>query len=230
MRFPFAVISCVALLGASATGWAQLSGSDRKEIHEMVYGRCYLRIQVPSNDAVQPFLEVSPTGFSWDRLVGEAEQKAQKKGKPNGVYFAFKPNDMIRWGSVSYDKKDDSLTVWYQGVRDELKVIYIPIKTLDDFKSAFRQICSVVPLQEEHSDWPAEVNTSIAKQQFVPGMTRQQAHDVAGVPLKIETVSEGGATLEVWHLRQETGDMRTPKTGLPAAVKFAGDKLTAIVP
>ncbi len=226
MRFLFALISCLALLGMSATAWAEVRGHDRREVTEMLYGSCYLRIHVPTNDAVEPFIEISPTGFSWDRLVSRAEAKAQRKGKPSGVYFAFKPNDVVKWGKASFDK--DKITVWFQGTRDELKVIFVQINTLDDFKKAFDRVFSRVPLQDEHPEWPAEVRSAIMQRKVIPGMTQQQAACVVGVPLKVETVTEGGVAMEVWYPRQDTADRRTPKTGLPATLKFADGKLQVI--
>jgi hypothetical protein len=91
MRFPFALISCAVLLGTSA----QLYAVDHGGIAKIIYQPCYLRIYVPTNYEVQPFLEVSPTGASWDRLVGRAGKKA-KNHQPSGVYFAFRPNDTIK--------------------------------------------------------------------------------------------------------------------------------------
>jgi len=226
MRFVSALVSTVVLLGASSAAGSGLSGSDRREIREMVYSPCYLRIHVPTNDAVQPFIEISPTGYSWERLVGEAEQKARQKNKSSGVYFAFQPNDVVKWGKPSYDK--DRITVWFQGIRDELKVIFVQIYTLDDFKKAYDYVFCRVPLQDEHPDWPAEVRAAISQRRVILGMTKQQAACVVGAPLKVETVAEGGIPIEVWYPRQETQDRRTPRTGLPATLKFADGKLQVI--
>lgn len=226
MRFMFVLVSTAAVLGMNAAAWAEVRGADRKQVRDMVYQPCYLRIQVPTNNAVEPFLEISPHGFSWDRLVAAAEEKSKKKNKPSGVYFAFKPNTMVKWGSVSYDH--DSITVWFQGIRDELKVTFVQIGTLDDFKKAFGLVFASMPLEKEHPDWPAEINAAIAGHRVIPGMTKQQASCVVGVPIKTETAAEGGATAEVWHTLQDTGDPRTPRTGLPASLKFVDDKLTTI--
>jgi hypothetical protein len=226
MRYLFTLITCVVLMGMSSAAWAEVRGHDRREVTDMLYSPCYLRIHVPTNDAVDPFIEISPTGFSWDRLVGQAEQKAQRKGKASGVYFAFRPNDMVRWGKTSFDK--DKITVWFQGTRDELKVIFIQIETLDDFKKAYDHVFARIPLQDEHPDWPADVKSAIAERRLIQGMTKQQAACVVGVPLKVETVAEGGVAMEVWYPRQDTADRRTPQTGLPATLKFADGKLQVI--
>jgi hypothetical protein len=226
MRYLFALISCLALLGMSAAAWAEIRGGDRREVRDMLYQPCYLRIHVPTDAEVKPFLEISPTGYSWDRLVGQAEEKAQRKGKPSGVYFAFRPNDVVKWGKPEYDK--GTITVWFQGTRDELKVIFVQINTLDDFKKAFDHVFARMPLQDEHPDWPAEVRSAIAQRRVIQGMTKQQAACVIGAPLKVETVAEGGVAMEVWHPLQDTKDHRTPSTGLPATLKFADGKLQVI--
>lgn len=226
MRYLVALFFSLAILGTSVEARAAIRGHDREEVRDMLYSSCYLRIQVPTNTAVQPFLEISPTGFSWDRLVGVAEQKAKEKNKWSGVYFAFQPNDLVRWGKLDYNK--DTISVWFQGKRDELKVIFIQIETLDDFKKAFDHVFSRVPLQDEHPDWPAEIRLAIAQRKVIQGMTKQQAACVIGVPLKVETVPEGGMVMEVWYPLQDTQDHRSPKTGLPAVVKFAGGKVQAI--
>ena len=207
---------------------AELRGKDRDAARKMVYQSLYLRDAVPTNASVEPFMEISPGGYSADRLVGIAEEKAKKRKKPSGVYWAFRPNDMVRWGSLVY--RGDTVTVWFQGVRDELKVVFIQIKTLDDFRKSFDHLFSVTPLQNEFPDWPAEVRSAIEGRRVIEGMTKRQAACVVGTPLKVETASEGGATIEVWYPRQDTGDRRAPKTGYPAKLRFVDGKLTVIEP
>jgi hypothetical protein len=230
MRNLFALICFASLLVISLDARAELRGKDRKEAGKMVYATIYLRTDVPTNDAVEPFVEVSPSGYSWERLVNQAEEKAKRKNKPSGVYYPFRPNDIVKWGSVSYDH--DTITVWFQGILDELKVRFVQINTLDDFQKAFDHLFSRVPLQDEHSDWPAEVKSAIADRRVVESMTKEQASCVVGTPLKTDTTKEGEASVEVWYLRQDTGDTRGGKhrasTGLPKSLKFVNDKLTAI--
>jgi hypothetical protein len=226
VRFLFWLVPSVVLLGTAATASAELRGKDRQQVTDTLYRPCYFRTHVPTNRWVEPFLEISPTAYGWDRLVGPLEEKARKKNKPSGVYFAFKPNDVVKWGRPSFDR--DSITVWFQGIRDEIKVTFVQIETLDDFKKAFDRVFSSVPLQDEHPEWPAEVRSAIAAGKVIPGMTRQQAFSVVGAPLKVETATEAGAAVEIWHPRQDTADRRTPKTGLPVSIKFVGDKVATI--
>lgn len=227
MRFLFWLVPSIVVLGTAATASAELSGADRDHIRQTVYAPCYARTHLPTTNRVADLTEISPTGFSWDREVGPREERAKERNKPSGVYFAFKPNDVVRYARARF-VGSDRIEVWFQGVRDELRVNFINIKTLDDFNKAFDRVFARMPLQDEHPDWPAEVRSAIAAGKVIPGMTRQQASSVVGVPLKVETTTEAGAAVEIWHPRQDTADHRTPKTGLPTSLKFVGDKLTTI--
>ncbi len=214
------------LLWTIPAALAELRGKDRESALKMVYQSVYLRDAVPTSDQVEPFMEISPSGYSSDRLVGIAEEKARKRKKPSGVYWAFRPNDMVRWGSLVY--RADTITVWFQGRRDELKVVFIKIATLDDFKKAFDHLFSTKPLQDEAPDWSEEVKTAIAERRVIEGMTKKQAACVVGTPLKVES----GMGMETWSTRQDTYDpWRTPpKTWYPPKLRFVGDRLAAIEP
>jgi len=220
--------ACLLFLTVDAR--AELCGKERDEAKKMVYATIYLRTDVPTNDAVEPFIEIAPGGYSWDRLVTQAEEKARKKNKPSGVYWAFRPNDSVKWGKMTFDH--ETIIVWFEGVRDELKVRFVNINTLEDFENAFNRVFSRVPLQDEHPDWSTEVNKAISERRLIESMTKQQASCVTGKPLKIEDGREGAADVEVWQLRQDTGDRRGGKfpssTGLPKTVKFVNDRLTTI--
>lgn len=227
MRHPLRTVSLtlVAALAFADAANAQLRGGDRDEAKRMVYNQIYLRTDVPTNDDVEPFIEISPTGYSWERLVGLAEENAKRRGKPSGVYWPFRPNDTVKWGSPKYD--GTTITVWFEGQRDELKVRFVGIRTLDDFKSAFDHVFSRTPLQDEPS-WPTDVRTAITERRVIEGMTRQQASCVVGTPLRIETGPSGET---IWYARQETGDTRDGRaatTGLPAKLVFVADVLTTI--
>jgi hypothetical protein len=227
MRTLYAVLCTVFLFVLVPSARGELRGGwNRDEVRKMLYARIYLRTDVPTNDHVDPFIEISPTGYSWDRLVNLAEEGAKRKNKPSGVYWAFRPNDSVKWGRPTY--QGNTITVWFEGERDELKVNFVQINTLDDFKKAFDFVFSPVPLQDEHTDWPAEVRSAIADRRVIEGMTKKQASCVVGTPAKIETSKEAGTDVDVWYPRQDTGYSRLPKTGLPLKLRFVNDKLTAI--
>jgi hypothetical protein len=218
MRFRFWPV-----LFTAVAAFAQLSNADRDRIRETVYAPCYVRTHLPTTDGVAGLTEISPTGYSWDRMVAPLEERAQRKHKKSsGVYFAFKPNDMVRWARARF-MGNGTIEVWFQGIRDELKVNFIGINSLDDFNKAFNFVFARMPLQDEHPDWPADVRSAIAAGKLIPGMTRQQAAAVVGVPLKVEKTAGG----ETWYPRQDTADYRTPKTGLPSTVEFVDDKLVS---
>ncbi len=212
----------LALLGVPTGAWSQVKGDDRHAIRKMVYQKIYLRTDVPSNRGGEPFLEISPTGYSSERLVGLAEAKAGAKRKASGVYWPFRPNDWVKWGKQDYVK--NRITVWFEGEEEELKVTFIEIGSLEDFKKAFHLVFSNVPLQDENPDWPAEVKSAIVLREVVEGMTKQQAACSVGTPLKIEL----NGTSEAWYPRQQTGYVKRPGTGLPKKLEFEGDKLVRI--
>lgn len=225
MRALVPVVSAVSLLAAVSIAKAELRGHERDEAKRMVFEKIYLRTDVPTNDHVDPFIEISPAGYSWERRV--ADDQAKKKS--TSVYWPFRPNDMVKWGKPRYER--DTITVWFEGQKDELKVIFVHINTLDDFKRAFDRVFSRMPLQDEHPDWPDQVRQAIVDRQVIEGMTTQQASCVIGTPVKVETAKEAGADVLLWYPRQETGDLRRgrmAKTGLPSKLKFVNDRLTAI--
>lgn len=224
------VLALVPILSGMVAGaQAQVRGDDRYRVRMLVYQTVYLRVEAPSNDAVRPFLEASPGGYTYDRLVGLAEAEAAKKSKSSGVYWAFRPNDAVKWGNPQYD--GDRITVWFEGQKDELRVAFVQIKTLDDFKKAFDLVFSPVPLQNEHPEWPENVRNAIGDRQLVNGMTRQQASCVVGTPVRVESGREGGEEIVAWYLRQETGDRRRGRlaqTGFPVMLRFVDDRLTGL--
>ena len=209
----------VAWFAAIPGAKAELRGPDRQQIKDALYATIYLRTFVPTDDQVDALIEISPTGIDTERLIKFAEAKRRR------VYWPFMPNDTVKWGKPSYS--GDTISVWFEGKRDELKVTFTHIQTLDDFKKAFDQLFSRVPLEDEHRDWPDEIRKAIAARQVAEGMSKAQAGSVVGIPLKTETTSDG----EVWYPRQETGDTRKGQkttTGLPPKVRFVSDKLVEI--
>jgi hypothetical protein len=225
MKYTISLICLACLFAWTPDAAAKLSGSDRSQVREMVYETLYLRTDVPTNNRVEPFIEISPTGFSWQRLVNIKEENAKRKNKPSGVYWPFQPNDIVKWGKASFD--GDTINVWFQGIRDELKVIFVQINTIDDFKRAFDFVFSRTPLQNEPG-WPEEIRLAISQRTLKEGMTRKQASCIVGTPLKIET---SGSETEIWYPRQKTGDRRGNRmtnTGLPIKLVFVNDKRTSI--
>jgi len=221
MRVP--ALAAVALLVAVMNANGQLGYKERREATDIFYSTLYLRTDVPTNRSVDPFLEISPGGFSWEKSV------AKDQAKKRSVYWPFRPNDWVKWGKPTYHR--DTIEVWFQGERDELKVTFVGIRTLSDFKQAFDRVFSRVPLQDEYKDAPETLRKAIADRQLTEGMTTQQASCVVGTPLKVERTKQAAGDVVIWYPRQTTGDPRRGRattTGLPAKVTFVNDRLTAM--
>jgi hypothetical protein len=81
------------------------------------------------------------------------------------------------------------------------------------------------------------VDGRIAERKVVAGMTKEQAYDVVGDPLDIQSQEVNGVKVETWHPRQDRGralrarrgayDGHGP-TGFPAQLKFVDGKLQVI--
>lgn len=233
-----AVLGCV--LGLIPVVRAELSGQDRQQAKKMIEGTLYLRIDAPCKYeiggfglGVEPLVEVSPTDY---KVEGSPVASAEKKSKKRKtVYWGFGPNDPVAHGALQWS--GDAVIVWLEGLapnNNEVMVRFIQIKTLDDFKAAFGQTFSKMPLQDEHPEWPPEIRKAIAERRVVEGMTKRQAFCVVGTPINIQTTTENGVEVETWFPRQENGTvvtfrrLKSTATGYPALLKFAGGKLAVI--
>jgi hypothetical protein len=223
---------------------AQMSKHDQDAAKKMIAGTLYLRLDVPLNYVQgawglgpEALLEVSPTGHDAIRKISLLD--AKKEGRSHVIWALF-PNDGVRYGKLSFDH--DKIEIWMEGlqIRDlEIKIDFVQIKSLDDFTKAFNQTFSKVPLQDEHPEWSAEVRNAIAEHRLVVGMTKEQAFDVVGTPLDMNTEQENGAKVETWRPRQDKGDMGVilgwraksnslRVTGFPSQLKFVDGKLQVI--
>ena len=217
-------------------GMAELSKQERDTVKSMVSGTLYLRLDVPCKYGragwgtdVQSILEVSPAGYDVQRKL------SLPIGKYQSVWWGFFPNDVVRYGKPTFD--GDTVQLWLEGLPpndNEVIIDFVHIQTMDDFTKAFNQTFSKVPLQDEHTDWPAEVRQAIAEHKVIAGMTKQQAFSVVGTPLNVTTGEENGAKVETWFPRQEKGTVvtvrrnRSSRTGFPALLKFVDGKLQEI--
>lgn len=217
---------------------AELPKSMRGAAKDMLVGPLYLRIDVPCRYGrhafgvyVDALVEVTPAGTNM-----EQESSETTFWTAGGVYWGFGPNDMVQLNKVSY-LKDGKMEIWMVGVgkkKDyELGVRFAGINSIDDFKKCFETTFSRVPLQDEHSDWPAAVKTAIAERRLIDGMTKRQAFAVVGRPVKIEIAQEGGKQVETWSTRQSNGvevGYWTIKggetTGFPVTLKFVDGVLS----
>lgn len=240
MRKAKAVIVLLLTLGFGAAARAELSASDRQQAKKMVEGTTlYLRIDVPClygaggfGLSVDPLVEVSPTDM---KILGSPEETAKNKKRRQSIYWGFGPNDAVAYGKLTF--KGDVVQVWMEGKApkdNELILLFVKVNSLADFKAAFDQAFSKVPLQEEATDWPAEVKQAVAERRVVEGMTKRQAYAVVGKPVNIQANEENGKKVETWFPRQENGTvvtfrkLKSAATGFPALLKFVDGKLTTI--
>jgi len=225
------------ILLTSLASLAELSKLDRDTAKKMTSGSLYLRLDVPCKYGsagfglnVESLLEVSPTGHDVERKLN-----LPSKNKRESVYWGFFPNDVVRYGKLSFD--GDTVQVWMEGAPpndNEVMIDFIHIQTMDDFVKAFNQTFSKVPLQDEHQDWPAEVRQAIAGRKVIAGMSKEQAFAVVGTPLNVTTGEENGTKVETWFPRQDKGTVvtfrknKSTRTGFPALLKFVDGKLQVI--
>lgn len=227
--------------------WAQMSAPDSEAAKRMASGTLYLRLDVPLRSEVgnwgigsEPLLEVSPTGHDTSRLIAEEMNNKEmtttsRFKKRERINWAFFPNYPVRYGKLTV--RGNTVEVFLEGIKPndyEVKINFIQIDSLADFTKAFNQTFSKVPLQDEHPEWPAEIRNAIAEHRLVVGMTTEQAFDVVGTPLDVKTDDASGVHTEIWHPRQDKGQVvgrRTKdlgSTGFPAQLKFVDGKLQVI--
>lgn len=216
---------------------AALSKQERDSAKAMTSGTLYLRLDVPCKYGVGGFglnveslLEVSPTGHDVERKLNLPSKK-----KRESVYWGFFPNDIVRYGKLTFD--GDSVQLWMEGAPpndNEIMIDFVHIQTMDDFMKAFNQTFSKVPLQDEHPEWPADVRQAVAGRTVIVGMTKEQAFAVVGTPINMTTGEENGAKVETWFPRQDKGTVvtyrknKSTRTGFPSLLKFVDGKVQAI--
>jgi hypothetical protein len=236
----YAGVALLFFLFAPLVARAELSEQERESAKSMIAGTLYLRMDVPCRYGrgrfgiaaaihhVESLLEVSPTGYSVERKLA-----LPPKHRRDRVFWGLSPNDPVRYGKLLFH--GDTVQVWMEGVEPdayEMLLDFVHIENLDDFTMAFNQTFSKIPLQDEHPEWPAEVQQAIVARKLVVGMTQGQAFCVVGKPLKVESEEEDGIKVESWFPRQDRAtdlvrDGSTP-TGFPAQLKFSGGMLQMI--
>jgi hypothetical protein len=190
-----------------------LTKPERKEARAMLSGTLYLRTDAPwytEGSAVPlPFspmikealVEVTPTEVRpekdkpgtmilWELGVNDAVQLEDFEVEGDGtVHIDLEPADgQDKQGAMRGEDKHGILH-------------FVGINTLADFKAAFDQSFSRVPLEDEHSDWPADIRRAIASRQLMDGMTKRQAYCVTGPPASFEQTTKDGKQVEVWRLK-----------------------------
>jgi hypothetical protein len=225
---------------------AQISGRDRDQAEKMIEGDLYLRNNVPcryvsgrwGGIGAEVVTEVSPTGIDWDKNLKliEEERKDDPRSGVDTIYWGFGPNDVIRYGELSFD--GETIELWAEGAEPkdtEIYIRFVQIKNLDDFQKALDLILAKKSIQDEHPEWPEEIRKAIAERKVVEGMDKDQVFAVVGTPLAVETRDEGGKEVELWVPRQDTGaaggwgKVTSSSTGFPKLLRFIDGKLVSIV-
>lgn len=245
LRYPAGVLLLLVLY-LPLTLNAQLSKEDKETAKSMISGTLYLRLDVPLRSEVgnwgigsAPLLEVSPTGYDITHLLNltmsSKEMTATSKfAKRERINYIFYPNYAVHAGALKFNGDEaDLMLEGFKPINYEVTINFIHINSLDDFTKAFKQTFSKVPLQDEHPEWPVDVRNAIVEHRLVAGMTKQQAFDVVGTPLDVKSDEANGAHTEIWHPRQDKGQIidRRGKvedvgsTGFPVQLKFVDGKL-----
>lgn len=190
------------------------------QARKMVQNKLYLRIDMPYrfHPQMDALVEVSPEGFS---LPGTTLTDT------DNIYWGLYPNAKVTPDKVI--QSGGALDI-RKGGRSGFAVLFVGIKTIEDFKAAFDRTFSPVPLQDEHPDWPAAVRKAIAERHVVKGMTPEQAYCVTGAPTSLEKREDNGAKVEVWNLREKVKEADGSSRPLGSLTFVGGQLVTTAVP
>ena len=230
------LLACTLVLPCMAGG---LSKSDKKEIKKMLDGTLYARVDMPCATGrhaygtyKRPLVEVSPTGINTeaDTVVSASWYHA------DSTYWGVSVNQPLKMDDLDID--DDGIEIELEGTDDEdiqTVIMFVDVDNMEQFKACLDKAFSRVPLQDEHSDWPADIKAAIANRKLVNGMSKKQSFCVTGRPVSFTKRTEGGKDVEVWDLRTNKGVKMGyfttsvhESTGLPSQIKFVNGTLTNV--
>jgi hypothetical protein len=164
MRHAVLAIVLAAALWSAVPCQAGLSDEELKQANKMVQRTLYLRIDLPCEyfyrypeyaGRVRPLIEVSPTAVR--------EHSARPDHLSSDITWRFGPNSPVRYGKVY--NYGDGVDVWMEGPppnNDQMIARFVDINAMGDFKAAFDRTFSLVPLQDEHPEWPPDIRNAIA--------------------------------------------------------------------
>lgn len=234
MRRVLFAAALAAVLSAASPAWAQLGKADLEKATAMVQRKIYLRIDAPcryfmdnygnsfvSVNQVMPLVEVSPTEVR--------PHSARPDFLGEDVVWYARPNDPMQHGKLT--AQGGIIEVGVEGLPPNAREVvlrFVRIKTFQDFQAAFDRAFSLVPLQDEHADWPADIKSAIAARRVVAGMTPEQAFCVVGQPVS----TDKSGNVETWYPRQAVSNNknanRIEPTSFPKSLEFVDGKLTTI--
>jgi len=239
-----AVLAALVLTTSGAERADGLSREDKKEVKKMVEGVLYTRIDIPCETGrhaygtfKSPLVEVAPDGLTSEARTGVNFQANLFSAR--SAYWALAPNDPVVVDEIDFD--DDTIEIELEGTKSadgrDSVIKLVRIRTMDDFKSAFEQAFSRVPLQDAHPDWPADVRAAIGERKLLTGMNKRQVFYVTGSPVSVNKFQEKDKEVEIWSLRQDSGmkmgfwSVKAGQgTGLPSTLRFEDGKLVTSQP
>jgi hypothetical protein len=185
----------------------------------MLQTKLYLRIDVCYSYGVRrsPVIEVSPDGVDSPSTAREYANWL--------TYWSMRVNDPVAPDQVR--QSGGVLEVRKSG-RSNFMVLFVGIKSMDDFKAAFNRTFSTVPLQDEHPEWSAEVRKAIGERLVLPGMTPEQVYCVTGKPASVEKREANGAKVEIWRPREKARVGRDSRGKTPAGFASTLETMTFV--
>ena len=189
------ILAC--LLPAAALA---LTKAERKEAKAMLSGTLYLRTDAPwYSKGSLPF-----TPMIKEALVEVTPSEVRPAKDMPGMYILWElgVNDAVELEDFEVEG-DGAVHIDLEPAEGGKHGIlhFVGINTLADFKAAFDQSFSRVPLQDEHQDWPSDIRRAIAERRLIDGMTKRQAYCVTGPPESFDQTTRDGKQVEVWRLK-----------------------------
>lgn len=236
---PWVLLMTLLLLMTTATASA-LTKAERQEVKRMLSGPLYLKVDAPCATGrhtwgtyKRPLVEISPQEVNTD---GDRTFTASW-WHADSTYWGVQVNDQVELDEVEFERDDNEVEAELEATdsNNSTVLLFVDIKTLDDFKAAFDLAFADRPLQDLHDDWSDDVKADIADRRLVNGMEKRQVFYVTGTPERFEKRQEDGKEIEIWHLRQDKGTKigffrakTGESTGLPESIRFEDGKLVNV--
>lgn len=236
IRLPlYALLAAAAssLLAFPATAFTK---AEKQEMKSMLKGPLYLKVDAPCATGrhafgvyKRPLVEISPdkVNTDGDRVFTASWWHA------DSTYWGVQVNDFVVLDEVEFEGDDAEVEIELEAPQIDASTVllFVDIRSLDDFKAAFELAFAEQPLQDQHDDWDDEVKEAISERRLMNGMTKRQAFYITGTPERFEKKD----TEEVWHLRQDKGTKigffrakSGESTGLPETIRFVDGQLVDV--
>lgn len=239
-RFVVVLAALLASISVVAPGRAEISRQERKAAKAMFPDHFYLRLDAPCNKGRHPYgvyysplVEISPQGSNVEADGGASFGWYHAQS----TVWAARINDEVELDDLDWEEDDGEVEVELEGLGmadgHHTIVKFVNIWTLADFKAAFEQAFSPIPMQEHHPEWSEEIRAAIGQRHLLNGMNKRQAYYVVGMPARVAKATEDGVAVETWTLQKQDLEIGffTMKTGNPGAppetLRFEDGKLVS---